>query len=92
MHFWMITPMSSSSVLPSATKVMAFSVRPRRTSARGNQAMVGIVCTHVVYTAGVSAAAKQPDAAKALIAHLTTPAAASVIEMRSITHLENRCS
>ena len=32
-----------------------------------------------VNTAGVSATAKQPDAAKALIKHLTTPEAAAVI-------------
>jgi molybdate transport system substrate-binding protein len=39
---------------------------------------------YVVYTAGVSAAAKQPEAAKALIEHLTTPAAASVIKSKGL--------
>lgn len=35
---------------------------------------------YVVYTAGVSAATEQPDAAKTFIKHLTSPAAASVIK------------
>jgi molybdate transport system substrate-binding protein len=38
----------------------------------------------VVNTAGVGAAAKQPDAAKALIKHLTTPAAAAVIKAKGM--------
>ena len=38
----------------------------------------------VVYTAGVSATAKQPNAAKALISHLTSPAAASVIKSQGL--------
>jgi molybdate transport system substrate-binding protein len=37
-----------------------------------------------VNTAGVSAAAKQPDAAKALIKHLTTPAASAVIKAKGL--------
>ena len=39
---------------------------------------------YVVYTAGVSAAAKQPDAARALIRHLTSAAAASVIKSNGL--------
>jgi len=39
---------------------------------------------YVVYTAGVSAAAKQPDAAKALLKHLTTPAAISVMKSKGL--------
>ena len=37
-----------------------------------------------VNTAGVSATAKQPDAAKALIKHLTTPEAAAVIKAKGM--------
>ncbi len=40
-----------------------------------------------VNTAGVSAAAKQPDAAKALIKHLTTPEAAAIIKARGMEPL-----
>ena len=40
-----------------------------------------------VNTAGVSAAAKEPDAAKALIKHLTTPAAAAVIKAKGMEPL-----
>jgi molybdate transport system substrate-binding protein len=37
-----------------------------------------------VNTAGISATAKQPDAAKALIKHLTTPEAATVIKAKGM--------
>ena len=40
-----------------------------------------------VNTAGVSATAQQPDAAKALIKHLTTPAAAAVIKAKGMEPL-----
>jgi molybdate transport system substrate-binding protein len=40
-----------------------------------------------VNTAGVSTAAKQPDAAKAMIKHLTTPAAAAVIKAKGMEPL-----
>ena len=40
-----------------------------------------------VNTAGVSATAKQPDAAKALIKHLTTPEAAAVIRAKGMEPL-----
>ena len=39
---------------------------------------------YVVYTAGVSAAAKEPDAAKALLAYLTTPAARAVMKAKGL--------
>lgn len=39
---------------------------------------------YVIYTASISSAAKQPDAAKALIKYLTTPAAASVIKSKGL--------
>jgi molybdate transport system substrate-binding protein len=38
----------------------------------------------VIYTASMSAATKQPDAAKAFIKHLTTPAAAAVIKSKGL--------
>ena len=38
----------------------------------------------VIYTASLSSAAKQPDAAKAFIKHLTTPAAAAVIKSKGL--------
>jgi molybdate transport system substrate-binding protein len=38
----------------------------------------------VIYTASISSAAKQADAAKALIKHLTTPAAAAVIKSKGL--------
>jgi molybdate transport system substrate-binding protein len=38
----------------------------------------------VIYTASLSSAAKQPDAAKAFIKYLTTPAAASVIKSKGL--------
>jgi molybdate transport system substrate-binding protein len=39
---------------------------------------------YVVYTAGVSGVTKQPDAARALIRHLMSPAAASVIKSQGL--------
>jgi len=39
---------------------------------------------YLVFTAGVGGAAKQPDAAKALIKHLSTPAAAAVIKAKGM--------
>jgi molybdate transport system substrate-binding protein len=39
---------------------------------------------YVIYTAGVGGAAKQPDAAKALVKYLTTPAAASLIKSKGL--------
>jgi molybdate transport system substrate-binding protein len=39
---------------------------------------------YVVYMAGVSAATKEPDAARALVRHLTLPAAASVLRSQGL--------
>ena len=39
---------------------------------------------YVIYTAGVAAATEQPDAAKALIRHLTSPAAALVLKSNGL--------
>jgi molybdate transport system substrate-binding protein len=39
---------------------------------------------YVVYTASISAATEHSDAAKALLAHLTTPMAAAVIRSKGL--------
>jgi molybdate transport system substrate-binding protein len=39
---------------------------------------------YVVYSAGISAAAKEADAAQALLKHLTTPAAMSVMNSKGL--------
>jgi molybdate transport system substrate-binding protein len=40
-----------------------------------------------VNTAGIGSAAKEPDAAKALIKHLTTPEAAAIIKAKGMEAL-----
>ena len=63
---------------------------PFMLSAKGVQ-FVGLLPAELqswfVNTAGVGAAAKQPDAAKALIKHLTTPEAAAVIKAKGMEPL-----
>ena len=39
---------------------------------------------YVVYTAGISAAAKEPEASKALLTYLTTPAALAVMKAKGL--------
>ena len=39
---------------------------------------------YVIYTAGVSAATAQPDAARAFVKHLTSPAAASALKSQGL--------
>jgi molybdate transport system substrate-binding protein len=59
-------------------------------SAKGVQ-LVGLLPAELqnwfVNTAGIGSAAKEPDAAKALIKHLTTPEAAAVIKARGMEPL-----
>ena len=59
-------------------------------SAKGVQ-LVGLLPAELqnwfVNTAGISATAKQPDAAKALIKHLTTPEAAAAIKAKGMEPL-----
>ena len=59
-------------------------------SAKGVQ-VVGLLPAelqnHFINTAGVGSAAKQPDAAKDLIKHLTTPEAAAVIKAKGMEPL-----
>jgi molybdate transport system substrate-binding protein len=69
---------------------LAIAAAPSLQSAKGVQ-FVGLLPAELqnwfVNTAGVSAAAKQPDAAKALIKHLTTPDAAAVIKAKGMEPL-----
>jgi molybdate transport system substrate-binding protein len=66
---------------------LAIGATPSLLSAKGVQ-FVGPLPAELqswfVNTAGVSATAKQPDAAKALIRHLTTPEAAAVIKAKGM--------
>jgi molybdate transport system substrate-binding protein len=66
---------------------LAIGNAPSLLSAKGVQ-LVGLLPAELqnwfVNTAGVSAAAKQPEAAKALIKHLTTPDAAAAIKARGM--------
>ena len=66
---------------------LAIGATPSMLSAKGVQ-FVGLLPAELqswfVNTAGVSATAKQPDAAKALIKHLTTPEAAAVIKAKGM--------
>lgn len=66
---------------------LAIGNAPGLRSAKGVQ-LVGLIPAELqnwfVNTAGVSSTAKQPDAAKALIKHLTTPEAAAVIKAKGV--------
>ena len=69
---------------------LAIGSAPSFASAKGVQ-LVGLIPAELqnwfVNTAGVSAAAKQPDAAKALMKHFTTPEAAAVIKANGMEPL-----
>ena len=69
---------------------LAIGSAPSLVSAKGVH-LVGLLPADLqnwfVNTAGVSAAAKQPDAAKALIKHLTTPEAAAAIKAKGMEPL-----
>ena len=69
---------------------LAIGTTPQMVSAEGVQ-LVGSLPAELqnwfVNTAGVSATAKQPDAARALIKHLTTPEAAAVIKAKGMEPL-----
>jgi molybdate transport system substrate-binding protein len=66
---------------------------PSLLSAKGVQ-LVGLLPAELqswfVNTAGVSATAAQPDAAKALIKHLATPEAAAIIKAKGMEPLGRR--
>jgi molybdate transport system substrate-binding protein len=69
---------------------LAIVMTPDLSSTKGLQ-LVGLFPGELQYSfvnaAGISAAAKQPDAAKALIKHLTTPEAAAVIKAKGMEPL-----
>jgi molybdate transport system substrate-binding protein len=69
---------------------LAIHPTPAIASAKGVE-LVGVLPAELqnwfVNTAGISATAKQPDAAKALIKHLTTPGAAAVIKAKGMEAL-----
>lgn len=69
---------------------LAIGAAPSLLSAKGVQ-LVGLLPAELqnwfVNTAGISAAAKQPDAAKALLKHLTTPEAAAVTSAKGMEPL-----
>jgi len=69
---------------------LALGAGPLLAAAKGVQ-LVGLLPAELqnwfVNTAGISAAAKQPDAARALIKHLTTPEAAAAIKAKGMEPL-----
>lgn len=69
---------------------LAIHPTPSLVSAKGVQ-LVGLLPAELqnwfVNTAGIGSAAKEPDAAKALIKHLTTPEAAAVIKAKGMEPL-----
>ena len=77
----------SAQALAAGEVELAIGATPSLLSAKGVQ-YVGLLPaelqSYFVNTAGVSAAAKEPDAAKALIKHLTTPEAAAVIKAKGM--------
>ena len=77
-------------VLAAGEVELAISTTPGLLFAKGVQ-LVGLLPAELQYwfvnTAGVSATAKQPDAAKALIKHLTTPEAAAVSRAKGMEPL-----
>jgi molybdate transport system substrate-binding protein len=83
-------PGRESEVLAAGEVELAIGATPLLLSAKGVQ-FVGLLPAELqnwfVNTAGVSATAKQPDAAKALIRHLTTPEAAAVIKAKGMEPL-----
>ena len=85
-----LKPLGSSAVVPAVAKgeVELAVISPPAILAEPGAELVGILPKelqhYVVYTAGVSAAAKEADAAKALLKHLTTPAAMSVMKSKGL--------
>jgi len=85
-----LKPLASSAVVSSVAKgeVELAVISPPAILAEPGVELVGIMPKelqqYVVYTAGVSAAAKEADAAKALLKYLTTPAAMSVMKAKGL--------
>jgi molybdate transport system substrate-binding protein len=89
-----IHSLASSAVVPSVARgeVELAVISPPAILAEPGAELVGILPkelqNYVVYTAGVSAGAKEADAAKALLMHLTTPAALSVMKSKGLEPVE----
>lgn len=85
-----LKPLGSSAVVPAVAngEVELAVISPPAILAEPGAELVGILPkelqNYVVYTAGVSAAAKDTDAAKALLKYLTTPAALSVMKSKGL--------
>lgn len=89
-----LKPLASSAVVPSVAKGDAelAVISPPAILADLGVELVGILPKelqqYVVYTAGVSAAASDADAAKALLTYLTTPAAMSIMKTKGLEPVE----
>jgi molybdate transport system substrate-binding protein len=85
-----LRPLGSSAVVPAVAngEVELAVISPPAILAEPGAELVGILPkelqNYVVYTAGVSAATKDADAAKVLIKYLTTPAAMSVMKSKGL--------
>ena len=85
-----LKPLTSSAVVPSVAKGEAelAVISPPAILADPGVEMVGLMPKelqqYVVYTAGISAAAKEPEASKALLKYLTTPAALVVMKAKGL--------
>ena len=89
-----LKPLTSSAVVPSVAKGDAeiAVISPPAILADPGAELAGLMPKdlqqYVVYTAGVSATAKEPGAAKALLAHVTTPAAKLVMKAKGLEPIE----
>lgn len=85
-----LKPLASSAVVPAVAsgEVELAVISPPAILAELGAQLVGILPkelqNYVVYTAGVSAAAQDADAARALLKYLTTPAAMSVMKSKGL--------
>ncbi|NVN84734.1 MAG: substrate-binding domain-containing protein [Rhodopseudomonas sp.] len=89
-----LKPLASSAVVPSVAKgeVELAVISPPAILADPGVELVGLMPKelqqYVVYTAGVSAAAREAEAAKALLKYLTTPAALIVMKAKGLEPVE----
>lgn len=89
-----LKPLASSAVVPSVAKgeVELAVISPPAILADPGVELVGVMPKelqeYVVYTAGVGAAAKEADAAIALIKYLVTPAAVAVMKAKGLEPVE----
>jgi molybdate transport system substrate-binding protein len=85
-----LKPLASSAVVPSVAngEVELAVISPPAILADPGVELVGILPNelqnYVVYTAGISAASQEVIAAKALLKHLTTPAAILVMKSKGL--------